>query len=171
MMYQPQPTNVRNECLVERACHIACSENWEEVGSGKGSESTRIDESSNDGASSLTEATTMMLCNIPCRSTQDHIIEAIHSVGFADTYDFVYVPSCSRGRRAGTRSGNVGYAFVNFKSSHFAEQFAVMFDNYRFPGTRSAKTCTVKYAHIQGFNALYAASSCRSRGKRSSALQ
>jgi len=146
-------------------CISTCSENGDEPEHPKGSdsESTCFDESKDGSISSAGAMTTMMICNIPCRSTRDDVIEAIHSTGFADTYDFVYVPC---GRRAATRIGNMGYAFVNFKSCQHAEDFAVGFDNFRFPGTHSSKTCTVKYAHMQGFNALNAAANARPAGKK-----
>jgi hypothetical protein len=94
-----------------------------------------------------------MICNIPCRLSQDDVIEAIHSVGFAGMYDFVYLPDRKR-RATGARTfGNIGYAFVNFKCAQTAESFITAFENFRFQGTHSAKRCTVKYAERQGYNA------------------
>merc|ERR1719272_2290208 len=89
--FQQSPTSTR------------ASGNW------SGSESTRFDEES-DGSISEKQATTMMICNIPCRVSQRTITEAIDQVGFAGTYDFVYLPD----RRRGRPSGNLGYAFVEF---------------------------------------------------------
>lgn len=91
---------------------------------------------------------TMMLCNIPCRLGHDDIVGAIHAGGFADRYDFVYLPN-----RNGKRDANIGYAFVNFKNAHDAECFSEAFQDFRFPGTNSTKSCTVKPAHHQGYNA------------------
>ena len=59
----------------------------------------------NDDTSSFEEATTMMICNIPCKFGYHKIVEAIHSVGFRGTYDFVHVPN-----RKGKRDANIGYA-------------------------------------------------------------
>jgi len=95
----------------------------------------------------------MMICNIPCRLSQEAVVGAIHSVGFAGTYDFVYLPDRKRGAHGARASGNIGYAFVNFKSTRHAEAFAASFDDFQFPGTHSAKRCTLKYAHCQGFDA------------------
>jgi len=125
-----------------------------EVESGNASvaESTCCDEESDDDSLSK-EATTMMICNIPCRLSQEAVVAAIHSVGFAGTYDFVYLPDRKRGAHGARASGNIGYAFVNFKGPHHAENFVASFDNFQFPGTHSAKRCTLKYAHCQGFDA------------------
>merc|ERR1719506_1094529 len=106
----------------------------------------------------------MMIRNIPCRLSQNDLVEAINAVGFAEMYDFVYLPT---GRHGTTSKGNLGYGFVNFKSSQYAEHFAVTFDNFQFPGTSSSKKCTLKYAHLQGYNALNAAANRQPRGKRS----
>jgi len=111
-----------------------------------------------DSLASSEPATTMMICNIPCRFGQADVVEAIHSVGFAGKYDFVYLPS-----RSGKHNANIGYAFVEFKSAKNAERFADAFDNFRFPGTKSSKTCTVKHAHQQGFNAITSAPGRRTK--------
>lgn len=90
---------------------------------------------------------TLMLCNIPCRFNNDDIAEAIDAVGFAGLHDFVNVPG-----RAGRRCGNIGYAFVHFKTPEIAAEFAEVFQGYQFKGTSSKKRCEVKSAHMQGFN-------------------
>jgi len=119
---------------------------------GPDSESTAVswaDMSESEGSIVSSEpATTMMICNIPCRFGQTDVVEAIHSIGFAGLYDFVYLPS-----RSGKHHANIGYAFVEFKSAENAERFACAFDHFQFPGTKSTKRCTVKNAHQQGLNA------------------
>lgn len=99
---------------------------------------------------SVGEATTVMICNIPCKFGYSMIVEAIHSVGFAGMYDFVHVPN-----RKGKCDGNIGYAFVNFKNTKEAESFAAAFQDFQFPGTSSSKKCTVKLAHQQGHRAQH----------------
>jgi hypothetical protein len=94
---------------------------------------------------------TLMLCNIPCRFEHDDIVDAIQSIGFGGFYEFVYVPQRSR-----KRSGNMGYAFVHFKSPETAASFSDNFQNFQFKRTSSTKKCMVKPAHIQGFNGLFA---------------
>lgn len=102
-----------------------------------------------DGGGTFTAGTTMMITNIPCRFGRDGIVEAIHSVGFGpDTYDFVYVP-----KRNSMHEGNIGYAFVNFYEADVADNFAFVFQDFQFPGSKSLKRCMVKHAHFQGFNA------------------
>jgi hypothetical protein len=94
-------------------------------------------------------ATTMMICNIPCRLPYDCLVDAIHSIGFAGTYEFVHVP-----HRYGQKEANLGYAFVNFTSSEVAARFAVSFEGHRFRETRSTKSCTVKVAERQQYNGI-----------------
>jgi len=144
-----------NDCLAHNACpaSIACSGPTQLEYIATASESTALSwadmsESGSSIASSEPATTTMMICNIPCRFGQADVVEAIHSVGFADKYDFVFLPS-----RTGKHNANIGYAFVDFKSASNAERFADAFENFQFPGTRSSKTCTVKHAHRQGYNA------------------
>jgi hypothetical protein len=96
------------------------------------------------------EITTMMLCDIPCRRTVEQVIEAIDMHGFIDTYDLVYMPH-QKGRRTPSQSHNMGYAFVNFKKQEWAMSFMGAFNNFRFPGSSSAKVSYAKPAHCQGF--------------------
>lgn len=135
-----------------------------ESGNRSGSESTCFDGESDCSLSSKA-ATTMMICNIPCRVTQDDITKAIEAAGFSGTYDFVYLPDRRGSHSRGRSSGNLGYAFVDFKNSQHAEDFIFSFESFQFPGTNSAKKCTVKYAHEQGFNANNLARA-RSKGQR-----
>jgi len=144
-----------NECVTRNACHVpdACSgPTLLDVIKDSASESTALswaDMSESEGSVVSSEpVTTMMICNIPCRFGQADVVEAIHSVGFAGMYDFVYLPS-----RSGKHNTNIGYAFVEFRSAQNAELFAQAFENFQFQGTKSSKTCTVKNAHHQGFNA------------------
>jgi len=106
---------------------------------------------------------TMMICNIPCRFGYEHIVEAVDSAGFADVYDFVYLPYHAR-----KGQGNIGYAFVHFKKAEDAYRFADVFQNYQFQGTKSTKRVTVKLAHMQGFNACKAS---MSRGSKRRAME
>lgn len=94
-----------------------------------------------------TEITTMMICDIPCRRGLEHIIAAIDGVGFANTYNMVYVPS----KRMG--DGNMGYVFVNFTTPEAAAAFSQTFKNFSFPGSTSKKLSYAKPAHLQGYQA------------------
>uniref|UniRef100_A0A7S0ZT07 RRM domain-containing protein n=1 Tax=Noctiluca scintillans TaxID=2966 RepID=A0A7S0ZT07_NOCSC len=92
--------------------------------------------------------TTLMVQNIPCRITQEQLIDVIVDLGFGEKYDFLYLPTCSRSSMTGR--SNLGYGFINFSEPEDAASFSRVFTNYLFEGTRSKKVSTVKPAHIQG---------------------
>jgi hypothetical protein len=83
---------------------------------------------------------------LPCRILENDVIAALDAAGFAGKHDFVHVPT-----RAGARTkSNLGYAFINFVDSATASCFSAHFTGYRFPGTHSAKVCSVRPARVQG---------------------
>lgn len=90
----------------------------------------------------------MMICHLPCKFGHKDIAAAIDSVGFGGVYDFLYLPYHARKAK-----GNIGYAFIHFKQLDDATDFAQAFAGYQFPGTTSKKQITVKFAHLQGYNA------------------
>lgn len=98
---------------------------------------------------SIAPPTTLMIRNIPNRYTQRELIQELETLGFAGTFDFLYIPLDK-----GTMS-NVGYAFVNFVASEWAEKCMAAFENYRFKRHRkvSGKIAAVSVAHIQGLEA------------------
>lgn len=86
-----------------------------------------------------------MIRNIPNQYSQRDLIEEMDKLGFAGTYDFLYLPMDN-----GTFA-NVGYAFVNFLDASWAERGMDVFKNYRFKRYhKSGKIGTVSVAHIQG---------------------
>jgi len=91
---------------------------------------------------------TLMICNIPCRITQQQLVDIIDGMGFGGKYDFLYLPTGGRSSTVG--SSNLGYGFINYEDPADAELFQQMFTNYQFEGTTSTKVCTVRPAHIQG---------------------
>lgn len=93
--------------------------------------------------------TTLMIRNIPNRYTQAELMQELTDLGFADTFDFFYVPL-----DRGTMS-NVGYAFVNFTSCFHAARCEAALENYRFKLHRrvSGKIASVSVAHLQGLEA------------------
>lgn len=95
-------------------------------------------------------ATTLMLCNIPCRATIEEVVTAVHSLGFENTYDFLYVPgaTCCYGKAGVSR--NLGYAFVNFLTAEVARHFVIAFDGFSFGGRYSSKKGVAKIARVQG---------------------
>jgi hypothetical protein len=95
-----------------------------------------------------TEITTLMICDIPCRRTIEQLVGAIDGVGFANTYNLVYMPSK---RPMYSQNVNMGYAFVNFKTVEFAAAFSETFQNFNFPGSLSKKMSYAKAARYQGY--------------------
>jgi hypothetical protein len=88
--------------------------------------------------------TTLMIRGIPCSFTQDDLLNLVESAGLGDKYDFIYMP------RAGCTNSNLGYAFINFVETIDAWTCAFTFNDIRLDPARSAKTCTVSPADIQG---------------------
>jgi len=98
------------------------------------------------------EVTTLMVCDIPCRESIEQLMTVMDEVGFSKTYDLVYMPG-QRGRQASR--GNVGYAFVNFKTTEWASAFMNVFQKIHFPNSASTKLSYAKPARDQGFAANY----------------
>jgi len=92
--------------------------------------------------------TAMMLSNIPCKVSDKELHDALQSMGFAGTYNSVCLPKLHHACKKGHKQ-NAGYAFVKLKTSNDAERFAIAFADFQFPGTQSAKACTVKAADLQ----------------------
>merc|ERR1719424_944315 len=63
-------------------------------------------------------ATTLMVRNLPTQMTQEHLVQRLTEVGFAGTFDFVYMPT-----NVATGEGN-GYGFINFSSWPGLQRFA-----------------------------------------------
>ncbi|CAE7945467.1 ML3, partial [Symbiodinium sp. KB8] len=93
--------------------------------------------------------TTMMIRNIPNRYTQREFVRELDGLGFAGTYDFLYLP-IDKGTLC-----NVGYAFVNFLEPISAQRCMEVFHNYIFQRYRKVrgKIAAVSIAHIQGLEA------------------
>jgi hypothetical protein len=149
---------IKKNSLTPSVASTMCPENLCMLPSDGGSGEMMIVDEDGDGASSdkqKEEATTMMICNIPCRFNHEAIIDALVAPGFAGTYDFVFIPDRKNRRTRGNSKskGNIGYAFVNFYSMQHAEAFAATFQDFQFPG--NPKKCEVKFANHQGFNATF----------------
>lgn len=85
-----------------------------------------------------------IMSDIPTEVTVDQIISVIDEHGFADTYDFVYMPSKNDGSLE-----SHGYALINFKTAEFAENFLCIFENFFFPSCNSTKLTHTKLADSQ----------------------
>lgn len=89
------------------------------------------------------EGVTTVMFDVPCRLTQEQLMNSICDLGFADTFDFLYVPS--------RKKSNRGYAYVNFLTHDQAVAFGKALPGYTFPDAKhSMKTFAVKAAHTQG---------------------
>jgi len=87
---------------------------------------------------------TLLLENLPCRCSQQEILDAMTVAGFGNLYDFFYMPvRCGR---------NFGYAIVGFKDKDVCAAFAQALSGFRFSERVSSKCCTVIPALVQGFS-------------------
>lgn len=91
--------------------------------------------------------TTVMLRNIPNKYTQSKLIERLHE-DFRGDMDFLYLPVDFKNKC------NVGYAFVNFRTTEACERFVAAFhlarSSDKLPGFNSQKICEVSPAKFQG---------------------
>lgn len=89
---------------------------------------------------------TLILQNLPCSMTTEHLSQLLGSLGYDDHFDFAYMPS---GVPPPTKiRSTLGYAFVHFPSTDVAEEFCESFNGFRFKGNR--KTCSVSPAKSHG---------------------
>jgi len=96
--------------------------------------------------------TTAMLQNIPYKYTAAALAEELGALGMLDACDFLYLPV--RGRGEITRR-NLGYAFVNLRSTCIFDKFAQAVHRYRFAQHTSSRSPPAKAtkASIQGLAA------------------
>eukprot|EP00931_Biecheleriopsis_adriatica_P062998 TRINITY_DN38086_c0_g1_i1.p1 TRINITY_DN38086_c0_g1~~TRINITY_DN38086_c0_g1_i1.p1 ORF type:complete len:696 (+),score=141.53 TRINITY_DN38086_c0_g1_i1:63-2150(+) len=90
--------------------------------------------------------TTLMIRNLPKHITQQELIQELDRSGFADCYDFVYLPPSSF-----DGSGNKGYAFVNLTSAALAGTLIGAWQKSRRFGQESA--LSISAAALQGYEA------------------
>jgi hypothetical protein len=102
------------------------------------------------------EVTTLMVCPLPYEVSSEELLQAVHALGFAGAYDFVYMPSRSTRKGAKSRKGNVGYAFINFGTPARAAEFAAAFEGFSFPDVDDDRLISVKPAACQGYTANFA---------------
>jgi len=74
-------------------------------------------------------------------------LELLHAEGFADSFDFVYLPMDFRS------ASGLGYAFINFTSSDTAERFKQHFAGFDRWTLASEKVCEVTWSTLQGLDA------------------
>jgi hypothetical protein len=88
--------------------------------------------------------TTLMLKNLPNRLQVSDVIQKLHELGFADEYDYLYMPRDLQSR------ANKGYAFVNFTTHQAAKAFAYQVDGKKLHDRMSDKRVAVSVASAQG---------------------
>jgi len=91
----------------------------------------------------------MMVRNIPNRYAQKDFVKEFESLGFKDTFNFLYLPMDKK------THCNVGYCFVNFVNHHWAARCAEVMHCYSFRKQRKGceKIAAVTVAHLQGLEA------------------
>mmetsp|Transcript_41214 Transcript_41214/g.87788 ORF Transcript_41214/g.87788 Transcript_41214/m.87788 type:complete len:338 (-) Transcript_41214:51-1064(-) len=104
--------------------------------------------------------TTLMIRNVPNRFKQQDLIAELEGLGFAGSFDFVYLPvdQGNRHRHHGLRTStsSVGYGFVNFVDHTWAEMCMAVMQGHCFQrhGTDASGRCAViSVAHLQGLEA------------------
>jgi hypothetical protein len=92
--------------------------------------------------------TTLMIRNIPSRLSQQDLVMELGDLGFAGTFDFLYIPMDK------STCANVGYAFVNFIESSWAGKCMERFQGHCFTRCRRgpARVARVSVAHLQGLD-------------------
>jgi len=85
---------------------------------------------------------TVMIKNIPCKASEQDILNGIESVGFLDHMNFFYLPR--------KNASNLGYAFVGFPDPKTTEMFAEAMTGFRFTSQGSPKIVNVVPARVQG---------------------
>jgi len=90
-----------------------------------------------------------MLRNIPNKYTREMLVKQLNSE-FRGRFDFVYLPIDFKNRC------NVGYGFINFRTSDACEEFVSKFNGVDvrkcLPGLNSRKVAEVTPARVQGLD-------------------
>jgi RNA recognition motif-containing protein len=87
--------------------------------------------------------TTLVLKNLPTGFSRDMVVDLLHSHGFIDTVDFVYVPMAFK------TSDNFGYAFVNLTSAQSAQECRDKFDGFADWCVQTDRVCEVVFGEMQ----------------------
>eukprot|EP00928_Gymnodinium_smaydae_P023928 TRINITY_DN19545_c0_g2_i1.p1 TRINITY_DN19545_c0_g2~~TRINITY_DN19545_c0_g2_i1.p1 ORF type:complete len:336 (+),score=44.99 TRINITY_DN19545_c0_g2_i1:46-1053(+) len=89
--------------------------------------------------------TSVMVRNVSYRCTREMFREELHKAGFADLFDYIYVPVNSK------RGTSKGYAFLNFADSASAYRFKECFDGRKMNVPGGVKPLEVIPANKQGY--------------------
>ncbi|CAK9000229.1 Protein MEI2-like 4 (OML4) (MEI2-like protein 4) [Durusdinium trenchii] len=95
-----------------------------------------------------------MLRNIPNKYTREMLVKQLNQ-DFKGRFDFVYLPIDFKNKC------NVGYGFVNFRTSASCDEFIAKYDGVDvrkcLPGLNSKKIAGVTPARVQGLEELWIA--------------
>merc|ERR1719159_1031032 len=91
--------------------------------------------------------TTVMLCSLPKTCSRDMLISTMESKGFAQQYDFVYVPADL------TTMLGLGFAFVNLISNEAGERLLKEFNGFDEWASFDSGQCVAKWSNLQGLRA------------------
>mmetsp|Transcript_22316 Transcript_22316/g.51097 ORF Transcript_22316/g.51097 Transcript_22316/m.51097 type:complete len:423 (+) Transcript_22316:62-1330(+) len=94
--------------------------------------------------------TTVMMRHLSNQYTQRILLEEIGQTGFANKFDFLYLPIDPQTGR------NKGYSFINFVDPSTAWSFRLSFDGRKMNRFNCSKVVSVTPAALQGFDANYA---------------
>lgn len=90
--------------------------------------------------------TTVMIRNMPNNYTREMLLELVDAMGFANTYDFAYLPIDFQSQ------AGLGYAFINFGSVAQAQLCFERLEGFSDWTVPSEKVCTVTWSSpTQGF--------------------
>jgi len=93
---------------------------------------------------------TVMLRGIACKLTQEHMKQLLDRIGLRGMFSSVYVPCIA------TRTSNLGYAFVRFRSTEYAQECHRLCNGTPMGRSGPGKVCEVIGARRQGQRALIA---------------
>jgi len=94
--------------------------------------------------------TTVMMRNLPNKYQRDMLRRDLDRDGFADKYDFFYLPMDKE------TNANRGYAFINLLEPVHAMEFKLKYDGNKLSMTSTnKKVVAVTIAELQGFQANY----------------
>lgn len=91
------------------------------------------------------ECTTVLIQNIPPRTTRDELLQSFPADG---SYDFLFMPFNKEQRRTS------GFVVINFVAPALAEEFRAAYEGFPLPNTtRPCRNLTMRFAKVQGLRA------------------
>jgi hypothetical protein len=108
-------------------------------------ESTAVEVPAKKIAKNIDCVTTLAIRNLLFSLTLQDLLEALDEAGYANTYDFVYLP------RKVKEHKNLGFAFVNFVNSEVASRFSAEWHrSHHLRVGSSRQPLNISAADVQG---------------------